>query len=107
MVRAYVRLAEQGHVALTTSSAVVAQVWRGGARQARLARTLIGDLVTEEPLDRSASRRIGLLAAATGATDVVDGHVALIALERDAVVLTSDPEDLARWGVAGDRLVIC
>lgn len=107
MVRAYVRLAEQGHVALTTSAAVVAQVWRGGARQARLARTLSSDLVTEEPLDRSASRRIGLLAAATGATDVVDGHVALIALERDAVVLTSDPEDLARWGVAGDRLVVC
>ncbi|MCZ7682808.1 MAG: PIN domain-containing protein [Sandaracinaceae bacterium] len=107
MVRAYLRLAEQGLVALTTSSAVVAQVWRGGARQARLARTLNSDLLTEEPLARSTSRRIGLLAAATGATDVVDGHVALIALERDAVVLTSDPEDLVRWGVPGDRLVIC
>ncbi len=105
--RAYVFLAEQGHVALATSAAVVAQVWRGGARQVRLARLLGSDLVAEVPLDALASRRIGAIAAALGASDVSDGHVAVIALERDAVVVTSDADDIARWGVARDKLVAC
>lgn len=85
-MRAYVLLAERGLVSLSTSSAVVAQVWRGGARQARLARFLASDLVAEQPLAMTDSRRIGMLAAATGATDVVDGHVALMTMERQAVI---------------------
>lgn len=106
-VRGYVLLAERGHAALTTSSAVVAKVWRGGARQARLARLLRSELVDEVPLDAEMSRRIGILAAAVGASDVVDGHVAILALERDAIVLTSDVEDIARWGIAADRIMPC
>ena len=107
-VRGYVLLADRGHVALTTSAAVVAQVWRGGNRQARLARLLASDLVSELPLDTEASRRIGMLAAAAaGARDVVDGHVAIIALDRDAVVLTSEPEDISRWGVPTVNIVPC
>jgi predicted nucleic acid-binding protein len=106
-VRGYVLLADRAKVTLSTSSAVVAQVWRGGGRQARLARLLGSDLVTEIPLDPAAGRRIGVLAAAVGSSDVVDGHVALIALDRDAVVLTSDPEDIARWGVPAQRIVRC
>jgi predicted nucleic acid-binding protein len=107
-VRGYVLLADRGHAALATSAAVVAQIWRGGNRQARLARLLASDLVTELALDSEASRRIGLLAAAApGARDVVDGHVAVIALDADAVVLTSDPEDIARWGVPAANIVPC
>jgi predicted nucleic acid-binding protein len=106
-VRGYVLLADRGKVALATSSAVIAQVWRGGNRQARLARFLSSDLVTEEGLDPDAGRRIGNLAATVGSTDVVDGHVALMALERDALVLTSDPADIARWGVPQQRIVRC
>jgi predicted nucleic acid-binding protein len=107
-VRGYVLLADRGHAALATSAAVVAQVWRGGNRQARLARLLASDLVTELALDPEASRRIGMLAAAAhGARDVVDGHVAIIALDRDAVVLTSDPDDIARWGVPAANVVPC
>lgn len=105
--RAYVFLAEQGTATLTTSSAVVAQVWRGGARQVRLARFLTSDLVTEIALDPDESRRIGNLAAAVGTSDVVDGHVALIALERDAFVITSDPDDIERWGVDKRHIVTC
>jgi predicted nucleic acid-binding protein len=86
----------------------VAQVWRGGSRQARLAGLLASDLVTELALDLEASRRIGVLAAAApGARDVVDGHVAIIALDRDAVVLTGDPEDIARWGVPAANIISC
>lgn len=106
-VRGYVLAADRGHAALTTSAAVVAQVWRGGGRQVRLARLLRSDLVDEVPLDPDTGRRIGLLAAAVGASDVVDGHVALLALERDAIVLTSDPDDIARWGIATRRIVAC
>jgi len=106
-VRGYVLLADRGLLALATSAAVVAQVWRGGNRQARLARLLASDLVKELALDSEASRRIGILAAVPGARDVVDGHVAIIALDRDAVVLTSDPEDIARWGVPAANIVRC
>jgi predicted nucleic acid-binding protein len=107
-VRGYVLLADRGHVALATSAAVVAQIWRGGNRQARLARLLASDLVTELALDLEASRRIGMLAAAApGARDVVDGHIAVIALDREALVLTSDREDIARWGVAAANIVAC
>jgi len=107
IVRGFVLLAERGLASISTSSAVVAQVWRGGARQVRLARFLASDLVDELPLDPDASRRVGALAASVGAQDVVDGHVAMIALERDAVVVTSDPDDIARWGVGDDRIVAC
>ena len=106
-VRGYVLLADRGKVSLSTSSAVVAQVWRGGTRQARLARFLSSDLLAEEALDPDTGRRIGALAAAVGSADVVDGHVALMAIERDAVVLTSDPGDIARWGVPIERIVRC
>lgn len=106
-LRVYTLLAERGLINLTTSAAVVAQVWRGGSRQTRLSRFLNSDLVSEEPLTAATSRRIGVLSAATGAKDVVDGHVALLALERDALVLTSDAGDIARWGVAEGRLVSC
>jgi predicted nucleic acid-binding protein len=107
-VRGFILLADRGHVTLATSAAVVAQTWRGGNRQARLARLLASDLVTELALDSEASRRIGLLAAAArGARDVVDGHVAIIALDRDGIVLTSDPEDIVRWGVPEARIVPC
>ena len=105
IARIYLALAAKGDVRLITSSAVVAQVWRGGARQARLARLLTSELAEELSLDPDASRRIGVLAAATGAEDVVDGHVALIAEEEDAIVLTGDAEDLRHWGVEPDRVV--
>ena len=107
LVRRYLLLADQGAVTIVTSSAVVAQVWRGGARQARLARLLRSDLIEEVRLDRATSRRIGALAGATGGVDVVDGHVALLTAERDAVVLTSDPNDFAKWGIARERIVRC
>jgi hypothetical protein len=38
---------------------------------------------------------------------VVDGHVAVIALDRDDMVLTSAPEDIARWGVPATNIVSC
>jgi hypothetical protein len=76
-----------------TSCAVVSQVWRNGAKQARLALALRG--VEVVPLDDGIDRRIGELLRDSGTSDVVDGHVALLARPGDRVV-TSDPDDLGR-----------
>jgi predicted nucleic acid-binding protein len=77
---------------IVTSSGCVAQAWRGGARQALLARLLAG--TAEVALDSSQSRAVGKLCAEAATADVVDAHVALLAHDRDTVV-TSDPDDLA------------
>jgi hypothetical protein len=76
---------------VVTSSGCVAQAWRGGTRQALLARLLTG--MAEHGLGPDGSRRVGELCGATGTADVVDAHVALLAADHDTVV-TSDPDDL-------------
>jgi hypothetical protein len=104
LARIYVALAARGEIELATSSAVVAQVWRGGARRARLARLLASEVLHEAPLDQEASRRIGAMAAVSRRADVVDGHVALLAGD-DGIVLTSDPNDIEGWGIPKARIV--
>jgi predicted nucleic acid-binding protein len=72
----------------------VAQAWRGGSRQARIA-ALLGDERTQVvPLDDLAARAIGLLCGRSGHADVVDVSVALCARQRNLHVVTSDPDDL-------------
>lgn len=74
---------------------VVAQVWRGGNRQALLARFLRLDDVAFVELDLLSARAVGELCALTGASDVVDAHVGLHARRFGRAVVTSDPEDFA------------
>ena len=76
---------------------VLAQVWRDPARQAGLVRTLRGCRV--ESLDRNCAELAGLRARRTKVSDVVDCSVAEAAASLDAVVMTSDPEDISRAGV--------
>jgi hypothetical protein len=84
-------------------AAVVAQVWRDGARQAQLARMLSGCDVAA--LDHSPARKVGNLLGQAGTSDPVDGAVAVLAAGLGAVVVTSDPGDiqhlLDRLGPAG------
>jgi hypothetical protein len=75
---------------LHTTEPVVAQVWRQGARQARLARLLSAMRV--HPLDDG--RPVGQLLARTGSTDVVDAHVVVCAVRLGFDVLTGDTDDL-------------
>ncbi len=72
---------------------VIAQAWRGGQRQARLARVLSGvELVVADGL---LSRRAGELLGQSRTTDVLDALVALAAQDRPGCeVLTSDPADI-------------
>jgi hypothetical protein len=75
---------------LHTSEAVVAQVWRDGARQVRLARFL--RTVEIHPLDDG--RAVGRLLRASGTSDVVDAHLGLLAQDLDDDILTGDVDDL-------------
>ena len=92
-------------LALDVPAGVVAQTWRGGARQSRLAHFLRADGVTVADLDRDTAMAVGALCGAVGATDVVDGHVALHAIRRGLAVITSDPDDIRAFG-AGIELVV-
>ncbi len=75
-------------------AAAVAQAWRGGPRQARIA-ALLGDERAEVvALDDPAARAVGLLCGRSGHADVVDVSVALCARQRNLHVVTSDPDDL-------------
>jgi NAD(P)H-hydrate repair Nnr-like enzyme with NAD(P)H-hydrate dehydratase domain len=72
---------------------VIAQAWRGAARQARLATVLSGAdvVVADGPL----SRRAGELLATAGTADVLDALVALVAKDRPGCeIITSDPDDI-------------
>lgn len=73
---------------------VVAQTWRGSARQYATARLLRAGAVRVDPLSEDVAYRLGLLLAKSGTSDVVDAHVALLARRLQATVLTSDPDDL-------------
>ena len=82
--------------AVENPTPVIAQVWRDGSRQARLARLLGASDVVLVGLDAEMARAVGVLCGSVGVADVVDGHVALHARRRDLAVLTSDPDDIAR-----------
>lgn len=75
---------------------VIAQVWRGGARQHAVIRLVRSDAVRVEPLTVNDALNVGRLLAVTGTSDVVDGHVAFLARSLKATVITSDPKDLRR-----------
>jgi hypothetical protein len=74
-----------------THGGVVGQVWRSGARQARIARLLQAIEVVALNLD--VGRRAGLLLGRTRQDDVIDAALVLLASDDDWL-LTSDPDDL-------------
>ncbi len=84
--------------ALTVPAGCVAQAWRDPRRQARIAAFLRLAVTEVVALDHEDARRVGLLLAATGTSDVVDGHVAVCAHRLDQAVVTSDPDDIASLG---------
>ncbi len=81
---------------LAVPAGVVAEVWRDGRRQARLARLLADAAVDVIALDDRTARAVGQLCGASGTADVVDASVAWCARQRGHVVVTSDERDLLR-----------
>jgi predicted nucleic acid-binding protein len=88
---------------------VIAQVWRGGPRQANIGRLVRAadrwhGPVTIDELTAERARQIGVMTGKTSHPDIVDVHVALAAAERGHAVLTSDDADIAQ--VNGDLVLI-
>jgi hypothetical protein len=79
--------------AVRTNANAVAQVWRDGAKQARLAR-LLRD-VKIEPITAENGYRAGELLGTTRTKDVVDATVALLVKSGDELY-TSDTGDLQK-----------
>ncbi len=75
---------------------VVAQVWRDGSRQVRLARLVRSRRVTIDALDLSEAQGVGAVCGLSQTSDIVDASVVLVARRHRAPVVTSDPEDLLR-----------
>jgi predicted nucleic acid-binding protein len=89
----------------TVPAPVLAEAWRGGARQASLARLLA--LCTVEPLDATTARRVGILAGAARHDDIVDVAVVEGAVRRGDGVVTSNRAHIeAIATAAGHRLAI-
>lgn len=81
---------------------VLAQAWRGGP-QPELSRLLRG--CRTEPLDEARARAAGTACAAGTTSDIVDASVAVGAISRHDVCVTSDPADLSALATAlGHRL---
>lgn len=72
----------------TVPAPVVAQSWRGGRRQALLARLLTGCDI--EALDDQQARSVGSLAARAETTDIVDTCVVEGAMRRHDLIVSSD-----------------
>jgi hypothetical protein len=73
----------------------IARAWRS-PRQVRLARLLKSRDIDIAIMTPNVARSVGLLCARTGHDDVIDVHVALCAIQRLHVVVTSDPDDMSR-----------
>jgi hypothetical protein len=84
-----------GRAELAVPAGVLAQAWRGGARQARIARLLRASVTSVVPLDTRTALRVGARCAATRTADIVDVSVAICASDRGQPVITSAPDDIA------------
>ena len=86
------RDALRSRITPTLPAAVLAQVWRGGAGQANLARLLRGCFVAADT--EELARAAGVVCAVARTADVVDAFVVVLARQLAAPVVTSDPSDL-------------
>jgi predicted nucleic acid-binding protein len=93
-VMIHLREAELRGMELTIPTAVVVEVWRGGARSARIAALLSASVV--EPLSEDVARRAGEALATSKGASVVDAVVMSSAAQRNDRVLTADLDDLRR-----------
>ena len=80
---------------------VVAEAWRGGPRQASLARMLAGCDV--DPMSPDQARRVGELAGRANDDDIVDVTVVEGAVSREDDVIVTSNEDHIRQIVVATR----
>jgi hypothetical protein len=100
VVRAHLQAAERLGLSLISTSPVVAQVWRDGARQALLARLLKSVAVSTATLDDA--QLAGELCRETHSSDVVDALL-VVAAPQASTILTSDLKDFTALSDAARR----
>ena len=98
-VRSCVKAFEDGYRPYLPS-VVLAQVWRNRTRQHPL--LMVRLLCTVLPFTEHTAEDVGRLLARSRTSDVVDAAVIVAAIEHNAVVLTSDPKDLAKLASAAE-----
>lgn len=79
---------------MVVPAGVVAQVWRGGPRQSRLARLLAARGVDVEVLTDAGAKASGVVCGQAGTADIVDASVVVAARRHQATVVSSDRADL-------------
>jgi predicted nucleic acid-binding protein len=62
--------------------------------QVQLGALLSSSLINIVPLDRAHAEACGILCARTRTKDIIDASVVLVARQHNALVVTSDPDDL-------------
>lgn len=77
---------------LVTTEPVIAQVWRQGHRQARLA----AFLKSIESIALDNGREVGALLGISGTADPVDAHIVIVAARLREPILTGDPDAISR-----------
>lgn len=103
---AILRNAADDAAEVSVPAGAIGQAWRDGARQALLSRAL--KHCDEVALDGALARASGILCGHSSTADIVDASVAIVGAARarfgDAVILTSDPNDLTHLvGVLNSR----
>lgn len=81
-------------VAPVVPAPVLAEAWRGGARQASLVRLLA--MCSIEPMGENQARHVGVLAGKAAHDDVVDVAVVEGATRRDDGIVTSNEDHIRR-----------
>ena len=77
-----------------SSAAVLAEAWRGGSRQASLARFLA--LCSREPMSEQQAKSVGVLAGKADHDDIVDVAVVEGAIRRQDAIVTSNHSDIRK-----------
>lgn len=90
------RRAIEREASIHIPAGVLAQAWRGGGRQARLAALLDDPSVAVEDLDSVQAKAIGELCGRRNSSDIVDASVVLTGRRHASVVVSGDREDLLR-----------
>ena len=89
---------------ITIPATVLAQAWRGGPKAARLSRLIGGS--QSDSLDELRAKEVGERLGVCDVTDIADAHVVCCALDRQAVVVTADSDDVNALAGPGEDLTL-
>lgn len=106
-MRALARAAlEKSDSLLIVPAGVLAQVWRDGSRQARLAVLVESGATQVTVLDAQTAKATGALCGRSGTADVVDASVVIAARVAGAPIVTADTSDLRRLDPDAELIVL-